>query len=93
MIAVQHLSMRLTAAGRPVTILDDVTLEIPSKQTVAVMGPSGSGKSTLLGLMAGLDRPTAGRSRWTAPRLPRCPKAEWPSSGARRSATSFSPSI
>src|SRR4026208_823807 len=60
MIAVQHLSMRLTAAGRPVTILDDVTLEIPSKQTVAVMGPSGSGKSTLLGLMAGLARPAAG---------------------------------
>src|SRR6478735_5331125 len=60
MIVVQHLSMRLTAAGRPVTILDDVTLEIPSKQTVAIMGPSGSGKSTLLGLMAGLDQPTAG---------------------------------
>jgi putative ABC transport system ATP-binding protein len=63
MIAVQHLSMRLTAGGRPVTILDDVTLEIPSKQTVAVMGPSGSGKSTLLGLMAGLDRPTTGSIR------------------------------
>jgi putative ABC transport system ATP-binding protein len=60
MIAVDHLSMRLTAGGRLVTILDDVTLEIPSKQTVAVMGPSGSGKSTLLGLMAGLDRPTTG---------------------------------
>ncbi|HTL63071.1 MAG TPA: ABC transporter ATP-binding protein [Nitrospira sp.] len=60
MIAVQHVSMRLTAGGRPVTILDDVTMEIPSKQTVAVMGPSGSGKSTLLGLMAGLDRPTSG---------------------------------
>jgi putative ABC transport system ATP-binding protein len=60
MIAVEHLSMRLAAGGRQVTILDDITLEIPSKQTVAVMGPSGSGKSTLLGLMAGLDRPTAG---------------------------------
>lgn len=60
MITVQHLSMRLIAGGRPVTILDDVTLEIPSKQTVAVTGPSGSGKSTLLGLMAGLDRPTSG---------------------------------
>jgi putative ABC transport system ATP-binding protein len=60
MIAVQHVSMRLTAGGRPVTILDDVTMDIPSKQTVAVMGPSGSGKSTLLGLMAGLDRPTSG---------------------------------
>ena len=60
MISVKHLSMRLTAGGRPVTILDDVTLEIPAKQKVAVVGPSGSGKSTLLGLMAGLDRPTGG---------------------------------
>jgi putative ABC transport system ATP-binding protein len=60
MIAIRHLSMRLTAGGRPVTILDDVTLDIPAKQMVAIMGPSGSGKSTLLGLMAGLDRPTTG---------------------------------
>ncbi len=60
MIEIRHLSMRLTAGGRPVTILDDVTLSIPPKQMVAVMGPSGSGKSTLLGLIAGLDRPTEG---------------------------------
>jgi putative ABC transport system ATP-binding protein len=60
MISVQHLSMRLTAGGQVVTILDDVTFEIPDKQVVAIVGPSGSGKSTLLGLMAGLDRPTAG---------------------------------
>ena len=30
------------------------------------MGPSGSGKSTLMHLLAGLDRPTAGRSSSTA---------------------------
>jgi putative ABC transport system ATP-binding protein len=60
MIGISHLSMRLTAGGRPVTILDDVTLEIPAKQMVAIVGPSGSGKSTLLGLIAGLDRPTSG---------------------------------
>ena len=60
MIAIRHLSMRLTAGGRRVTILDDVALSIPPKQMVAVMGPSGSGKSTLLGLIAGLDRPTEG---------------------------------
>jgi len=52
--------MRLTAGGRSITILDDLTLEIPSKQFVAVVGPSGSGKSTLLAMIAGLDVPTAG---------------------------------
>ncbi len=30
-------------------------------ELVAVMGPSGSGKSTLMHILAGLDRPTAGR--------------------------------
>ena len=60
MISVKNLSMRLTAGGRTVTILDDVSLDIPAKQMVAIVGPSGSGKSTLLGLMAGLDRPTSG---------------------------------
>ncbi len=52
--------MRLAGGGHHVTILDDVTLEIPDKQRVAIVGPSGSGKSTLLGLIAGLDRPTSG---------------------------------
>jgi putative ABC transport system ATP-binding protein len=60
MIAVTNLTMRLTAGGQAVTILDDVSLEIPAKQMVAVVGPSGSGKSTLLGLIAGLDKPTSG---------------------------------
>lgn len=60
MITVNHLTMRLTAGGHAITILDDITLEIPEKQMVAIVGPSGSGKSTLLGLIAGLDKPTAG---------------------------------
>src|SRR5215472_498204 len=53
--------MRLESGGRPVDVLTDVTLEIPARQFAAIAGPSGSGKSTLLGLIAGLDRPTAGR--------------------------------
>ena len=60
MISVNNLSMRLSAGGHLVTILEGITLEIPEKQIVAIAGPSGSGKSTLLGLMAGLDKPTAG---------------------------------
>jgi len=55
--------MRLASGGHVVTILDGITLEIPSAQFVAVTGPSGSGKSTLLGLIAGLDQPTAGSIR------------------------------
>ena len=60
MISLSHLTMRLAGGGHQITILDDVTLEIPDKQRVAIVGPSGSGKSTLLGLIAGLDRPTSG---------------------------------
>lgn len=60
MIKLKDVSMVLAAAGRSVRILDGISLLIPPKQTVAIVGPSGSGKSTLLGLMAGLDRPTTG---------------------------------
>ena len=63
MIVVQHLFMCLNAGGHPVTILNNISLEIPDKQMVAIVGPSGSGKSTLLGLMAGLDKPTSGSIR------------------------------
>ena len=43
------------------TILDIDHLRFPSGTTTAVFGPNGSGKTTLLRLIAGLERPTAGR--------------------------------
>ncbi len=60
LLSVRDLTMRLSAGGRPLTILEDVRFAITAREVVAVTGPSGSGKSTLLGLLAGLDRPTSG---------------------------------
>lgn len=61
MISAHGLSRTFTSGGRPLQVLRDVDLEIEARAFVAVVGPSGSGKTTLLGLLAGLDRPTAGR--------------------------------
>ena len=60
MVSVRELTMRLASGGRPLTILDGVSLDVERGDAVAVIGPSGSGKSTLLGLIAGLDAPTSG---------------------------------
>ncbi len=46
-------------AGRPV--LDRVSLDVDGGRLTSLLGPSGCGKTTLLRIVAGLERPTAGR--------------------------------
>ncbi len=60
MILADGLGQTYMSGGRPLTVLADITLRVEPKGFVAIVGPSGSGKTTLLGLLAGLDRPTAG---------------------------------
>jgi len=44
-----------------VVAVDDVSLEIRPNEFFALLGPSGCGKTTLLRMLAGFERPSAGR--------------------------------
>jgi len=60
LIRIHHLHRDFPMGDQVVHALDDINLEVPQGEFLAVMGPSGSGKSTLLHLIGGLDRPTSG---------------------------------
>ncbi|MDD5018196.1 MAG: ABC transporter ATP-binding protein [Eubacteriales bacterium] len=60
-IHVRNLTKIYKTQDTRVRAVNDVTLEIMPGQSYAIVGTSGSGKSTLLGLIAGLERPTAGK--------------------------------
>lgn len=44
----------------PVDIFENITLSIPRRARIAIVGPNGVGKTTLLKILAGVDEPTSG---------------------------------
>mgnify|MGYP000991530964 CR=1 FL=1 len=60
MISLRNVSKVYGKKDRTFTALDNVTLDIASGSSVAIVGKSGSGKSTLMHVMSGLDRVSSG---------------------------------
>ena len=61
-LSVERLTVAFPHGDQLLLALDGATLEVQRGEFVCVVGASGSGKSTLLNVLAGLDRPSAGRA-------------------------------
>ena len=59
-LTLHEVSHRFDLEGKPLPVLDRISLRVGRGEFVALLGPSGCGKSTLLRLVAGLDPPSAG---------------------------------
>ncbi|MDO4627457.1 MAG: methionine ABC transporter ATP-binding protein MetN [Pasteurellaceae bacterium] len=60
MIKLKNISKIFNVAGKKLTALDNVSLEITKGQICGVIGASGAGKSTLIRCVNLLERPTTG---------------------------------
>jgi putative ABC transport system ATP-binding protein len=61
LIQVRELFKSYRRDSLEIPVLRNINLEIAEGEFIAFMGPSGSGKTTLLNLIAGIDKPTAGK--------------------------------
>ncbi|OOE87106.1 MULTISPECIES: ABC transporter ATP-binding protein [Salinivibrio] len=59
-IRAEKIAKHVVTREQPLTILQDVSLQIEAGESIALMGVSGAGKSTLMTLLAGLDTPSEG---------------------------------
>jgi ribose transport system ATP-binding protein len=48
----------------PITVLNDVNLDVRPGETIALLGENGAGKSTLASIISGLVQPTLGSMTW-----------------------------
>ena len=60
MLVARGLTKEYQSGTQRLTVLRDVSFNVPQGAFVSIVGPSGSGKTTLLGLLAGLDTPSQG---------------------------------
>jgi lipoprotein-releasing system ATP-binding protein len=59
-LKVDHLAKSYPMAGESLQVLTDVSMNLNSGDSLAIVGPSGCGKSTLLQILGTLDQPDSG---------------------------------
>lgn len=71
MISLQHVSKAYPLHHRQRMVLDDISLDIPPRENIGILGRNGQGKSTLLRIIAGTEQPDSGR-------VTRSVRVSWP---------------
>ena len=61
MLELIDISFSVEEDGKVKEILKDINITIDDKKFVAITGPNGGGKSTLAKIIAGIEKPTAGK--------------------------------
>lgn len=61
MIKLENVSKIYNTRHGPVTVLDNVSLEINPGEKMGILGRNGAGKSTIIRLISGAERPTNGK--------------------------------
>lgn len=65
MISFQNVTKRFYLDGKVKTVIDGLTLTVPTGASLALLGHNGAGKSTLMQMIAGNTLPTSGTIKTT----------------------------
>jgi len=76
-IIISNLLKSYSSRAEELTVLRGVSFEVARGEVICLLGTSGSGKTTTLNLLAGIDKPTAGKiyydgkdiNEWTTDQL------------------------
>ncbi len=74
-IRFEHVSFAYPGTDR--LVLDDITLDLPVRKVIAMVGENGAGKSTLVKLLAKMYTPTRGRILIDSTDLARISAVDW----------------
>lgn len=62
-LSLQGVFKQFKVDGKPLDVLQDISLDVANGEFICLVGASGCGKSTILRLIAGLDTPSGGAVR------------------------------